>query len=599
MKNPALILIAAAWLAACATATPPPATMTAPIQPDASAALHQLFDDAWERRLRDYPVFASNLGDMRYADQWTDNSPAAIEARHQANLADLARLRAIDRDALSTDDRLNYDLFEMGLQRSIEAHPYRMFLMPIAHRGGLQSQHTMTNTLRLQSVEDFDAWLARLARLDVQVEQAIELMQLGIAEGRMPPRILMTRVPPQIAASIADDPEESPFFNAFRRFPASVPDAERARLEAAAREVIATVVTPAYRRLQAFFEEIYLPASRDSIGVHELPEGRDYYAQLARMFTTTELTPDEIHAIGLAEVARIRAHMLAIIDAVGFEGGFDAFLEHLRTDPKFYYETGEELLLAYQAMAKRIDPLMVQLFGKLPRMPYGVRPIPMAIAPDTTTAYYSRPAADGSRAGYHFVNIYRPEVRPKYEMMALSLHEGVPGHHLQIALAQELGELPDFRRYVGFTAFSEGWGLYAEYLGEELGLYEDPYDKFGQLTYEMWRAIRLVVDTGIHHLGWSRQQAIDYFMANAAKTEADIINEIDRYIGNPGQALAYKIGELKIKALRQRAEERLGAGFDVRAFHDTVLENGAVPLNILEQFVDAWLERIEAAEATP
>lgn len=581
----ALLLTAASFLMACAPAD------NAPPADQATKALHQFFDDAWERRLEENPVLASNLGDMRYNDRWTDNSIVAIEARHQATVADLQRLRAIERGALGAADRLNYDLYEMQLERSIEAHRFRMFLIPLSHRGGLQSLHTMTETLRLQTTQQYEDWIKRLSQVGNLVDQSIALMEAGRAEGRMPPRIIMERVPAQIAASIADDPDQSPFFRVFLRFPAAIPMDDADRLMDEAREVIGEVVTPAYRRLETYFNGTYLPATRETAGVWDLPDGREYYAQRARMFTTTNLTPDEIHDIGLSEVARIRAEMHTIIEQVGYEGSFNDFLEYLRTDPRFYYETGEELLLAYEAMAKRIDPLMVQVFGKLPRMPYGIRPIPMAVAPDTTTAYYSRPAADGTRAGFHYVNLYRPEVRPKYEMMALSLHEAVPGHHMQIALQQELGDMPNFRRYGGFTAFSEGWGLYAEYLGEELGLYEDPYDKFGQLTYEMWRAVRLVVDTGLHYKGWTRQQAIDYFMANAAKTEADIINEIDRYIGNPGQAVAYKIGELKIKELRERATERLGDRFDVRAFHDAVLENGAVPLNILERFVDEWIER--------
>ena len=281
--------------------------------------------------------------------------------------------------------------------------------------------------------------------------------------------------------------------------------------------------------------------------------------------------------------------MMTVIDEVGFEGDFAAFLEHLRTDPKFYFDNPDDLLTAYLATSKRIDPELVRLFGKLPRTPYGVRPIPAASAPDTTTAYYSRPAAAGSRAGYYYVNLYRPEVRPKYEIEVLTVHEAMPGHHLQIALSQELGDLPPFRRYGGYTAFVEGWALYSESLGADLGLYQDPYSKFGQLTYEMWRAVRLVVDTGMHYKEWSRQQAIDFFRDNAAKTEHDIVNEIDRYIAWPGQALAYKIGQLKIKALRAKSEKALGADFDLRRFHDAVLENGAVPLSVLEQQINAWI----------
>jgi len=370
-------------------------------------------------------------------------------------------------------------------------------------------------------------------------------------------------------------------------------------LQAAARQTIEKVIIPAYRKLDRYFNDRYLPACRDSIGLASLPNGSAWYEHLARSYTTTRLLPDEIHRIGLEEVKRIRDEMQKIIDEVGFEGDFQDFLAFLRTDPQFYYDDPEDLYEAYLATSKRIDPELVGLFGKLPRMPYGVKPIPDAIAPDTTTAYYSRPAGDGSRAGIYWVNLYRPEVRPKYEIEVLTVHEAMPGHHLQLALQQELGDIPMFRRFQGFTAYVEGWGLYSERLGYDLGLYQDPYSRFGQLTYDMWRAVRLVVDTGMHYKGWTRQQAIDFFKDNAAKTEHDIVNEIDRYIGNPGQALAYKIGQMKMLALRARAETELRDRFDIRAFHDELLGAGALPLDLLEQRMDRWIgEQLAAGRAS-
>lgn len=548
-----------------------------------------LLDEAWEWRLSDDPVFASRLGDRRFNDRWRDLSLDAFEARQETRRDFLRRLRQIDVDTLPETDRLNYDLFRRQLENDIDGYRFKDHLMPITQRGGVQSLESTAETVRLETVQDFEDWLARMASVPEVIDQTRDLQEAGRRSGYMPPRILMQRIPPQLDQQFVETAEESPFFRAFTSFPESIAETERSRLREAATAIIEDGIVPAYRDYARYFERTYLPATRESVGASELPDGEAFYEHRARVFTTTGMTPDEIHRLGLDEVARIRAAMMEVIDEVGFDGSFEDFLGFLRTDSRFYYDTPDELFNAYLAICKRIDPQLVRLFGKLPRMPYGLRPIPQNIAPDTTTAYYNRPAADGSRPGYYYVNLYRPEVRPKYEMEVLSVHEAVPGHHLQIALQMELPDMPAFRRYSGFTAFTEGWGLYSESLGYDLGLYTDPYSRFGALTYEMWRAVRLVVDTGLHYKGWSRQQAIDFFKANAAKTELDIINEIDRYISWPGQALAYKIGQLKMLELRAKAEQSLGPRFDIRRFHDALLAGGALPLEVLETRMNRWL----------
>ena len=549
-----------------------------------------LLDEAWEWRLAEFPMLASQLGDRRYNDRWRDQSLAAIARRQQQTREFLQRLYAIDRGALDADDQLNYELFRRLLQDNVDEAAFSGHLLPFSQRGGVQNLENNTNALRMTTVKDFDDWLARMKKIDEVVAQTIALAEKGRKSGLVAPRVLMQRIPAQIALQLVDDAEASPFYKVFAELPDTIPAPEQRRLRTSARDVIEATIVPAYRKLDDYFTRTYLPAARDSIGLSLLPNGAAWYEHLARRYTTTKMTPDEIHRLGLEEVRRIRDEMQKIIDQLDFSGSFQDFLVFLRTDPQFYYDNPEDLYEAYLATSKRIDPELVTLFGKLPRMPYGVKPIPDSIAPDTTTAYYSRPAADGSRAGIYWVNLYKPEVRPKYEIEVLSVHEAMPGHHLQIALQQELGNMPNFRRFMGFTAFVEGWGLYSESLGYDLGLYKDPYSRFGALTYEMWRAVRLVVDTGIHYKGWTRQQAIDFFKDNAAKTELDIINEIDRYIGNPGQALAYKIGQLKMQALRTSAELALGDNFDVRAFHDALLGAGALPLDLLQQRMDAWLE---------
>ena len=556
---------------------------------NAARALQRLLEDEWEWTMRENPTFASTLGDRRYNDRLEDVSLENAGRRQRHRLETQKRLRAIDRAKLSEADRLNYDLFAKDLDADIEQHKFKLYLLPVNQRGGVQTLDEMTELLRFQTVKDYEDWIARMRAIPVYVRQTIALMREGVREKILWPKAVEQRVAAQIEKQLVSRAEESPFYNPFQEFPGDIPAAERARLSQSAREAVTQSVLPAYRELRDYFTKEYLPASFDQVGAWQWPNGGEAYAFLARRYTTTEMTPEQIHAKGLEEVARIRAEMQRVMEQVGFKGSLKEFFKKLRTDDQFYYKRPEDLLEAYRAMAKRIDPNLVKVFKTIPRMPYGVTPIPEKIAPDTTTAYYQQGSPDGSRPGYYYVNLYKPETRPKWEMMALSLHESVPGHHFQIARAMELGEIPKFRRYGGYTAFVEGWGLYAESLGEDMGLYDDPYSKFGQLTYQMWRAVRLVVDTGMHYYKWDRQKAIDYFLDNAAKTELDVTNEIDRYITDPGQALAYKIGELKIKELRARSRAALGERFDVREFHDVVLGSGAVPLDVLERNVDEWL----------
>jgi len=577
-----LLLLTLAALAAV-----PPAYAQA--SPDRNPALHALFAEEWEGGLRQSPENASYSGDRRYNDRWTDFSLEAIASRAAADRAALQKLQAIDRGALSAADRLDYDTFLWQLQRSVERQRFREYLQPLSHQGGPQTLDGIAEVLPFANAEDYRDWLARLRAVPAVLEQVTALMREGVKAGSVPPRILMQRVPAQIAAQLVDDPVRSGFYKPFLKMPEAIAPAQRSALRAEARRVIASEVVPAYRRLQAYFDQQYLPATRDSIAATALPDGAAYYDFLAGYYTTTDLGAEEIHDIGLKEVARIRAEMEKVKARTGFEGSLAEFFAFLRTDKRFFHETPEDLLTAYRALSKRIDPELVKVFKEIPRLPYGVRPIPDSIAPDTTTAYYQPGASDGTRPGYYYVNLYKPEMRPIWEMVPLSLHEAVPGHHFQFARGLELPDAPMFRRTAYFVAYGEGWGLYAEQLGFEMGLYDDPYDHFGQLTYEMWRAVRLVVDTGMHAKGWSRERAIAYFKDNAPKTDQDIVNEIDRYIGTPAQALAYKIGQLRISALRAKASRELGPKFDLREFNDAVLETGSVPLQALEGHIEAWI----------
>jgi uncharacterized protein (DUF885 family) len=560
-----------------------------PAQADADARLKAFFASEWDWTMEQNPTWASKLGDRRWNDRWEDVSLQNLERQQAHKTAALAELARIPRESLSPVDQASYDIFRYQYAIETEGFPYEQYLIRTNTYDGVQNAENIVDSLRFDTVKDYEDWLHRLHGFPAYVDQNIALMRRGISDNVLLPKIIMRRVVDQVDRLATQPVTESGYYRPFASMPETFTAQDRKRLEAAGRTAISKEVQPAFAGLKAFIDAEYMPAAYDQVGAWQNAKGAEAYAWLTRLYTTTTLTPDKIHELGLSEVARIRAEMERVKTEAGFSGSLPEFFAFLRTDPRFFYKTGDALLQAYRATAKRIDPALVKVFRTTPRLPYGVLPIPAAIAPNTTTAYAEFGAADGSRPAYYFVNLYKPETRPTWEMMALTLHEAVPGHCFQGSLAQEVPDLPAFRKNAGFTAFVEGWALYAESLGEEMGLYDDPYSRFGRLTYEMWRAVRLVVDTGMHSRRWTREQAIKYFTDNAAKTELDVTNEVDRYISWPGQALAYKIGGLKIKELRARAAARLGDRFDLRAFHDEVLLSGAMPLDVLERRVDAWI----------
>lgn len=557
---------------------------------DDGERLETLTRALYDQQILSNPEMATYMGDPRGADRWTDLSEDGRATRQTDERAALRALDRIDRSALNEDQQLNFDLLNDRLQRSIAGHDFPQELLPINQMSGVQQDVArIFSMVQTRGVEDYENILGRLAAVPELVDQTIALMQEGISKGITPPKVTLRDVPQQVRNQLVDDPAQAPVLKAFAAFPDSIDALQQNRLLERAESAYSDEVAPAFERLLGFLEEEYIPASRKTIALEDLPNGKNWYLHNVRQLTTSNKSPQEIHELGLSEVKRIRSEMNAIISGLEFEGSFEDFLHFLRTDPRFYHTTAEGLLAEYRDISKRADPELTKLFGHLPRAPYGVIEIPAYAAKSTTTAYYMPSSIKAGRPGYFYANTYALDTRPRWEMEALTLHEAVPGHHLQIAIQDELENVPWFRKVPTYTSFIEGWGLYAESLGTEMGFYQDPYSKFGQLTYEMWRAIRLVVDTGMHHKGWTRQQAIDYFMANAGKQEHDVVVEIDRYIVWPGQALAYKIGELKIKELRAWASETLDQQFDVRAFHDVVLGSGAVPLPMLESNVRAWV----------
>jgi uncharacterized protein (DUF885 family) len=594
-------VLVAALLAAAGPSLAAPLTVRGR-PPAADAALHHLINAEWRRELRQDPLEASLDGFHQYDGLWPDVSLASLARQHQEDIQTLKSLAAIGAKLLSGEDRISYDLFKYRYQMRVQDYDLKGYLMPVNELDGIQTLQTLTHTLRFESAADYRNFLHRLQTFKPFMDETIGLLERGVREGMTEPQVVMKRVPHQIAAYVVADPTKSPLYEPFDTMPDIIPPAEQARLRAQAKAAIAREVTPAYRDLEQYFDHDYLPHCRTSIAAEALPNGKAYYALQVRKYTTTDLTPGQIHAMGLRKVADIHAQMERVFKQVGFKGSYRDFVHYLRTNPRFYYKDPQDLLEAYRAAAKRVDPLLVGEFPLriLPRVTYGVRPIPASLAPDTYPAYSVPPAGDGSVAGYMAVNLYKPESRPKYEIQVLTCHEGRPGHQLQIPIAMELKNLPDFRRFDYYSSYGEGWALYTETLCDQMGLYDDPYSKFGYLDFQMWRAVRLVVDTGMHSEGWTRAQAVRYFEDNSALSEQNIDTEVDRYIAWPGQALSYMIGELDIQRLRTKAEDALGSRFDLKEFHAAVLEHGALPLTVLDQVIGRWIDaqRQSRAEAS-
>jgi len=555
------------------------------------------------------PGIGDTLGDDSLNHRLGDSSAAAIEASDAWALAQRDELASMDRSGFAEADHLDADLLLYQLDEWIAAIPLKRWQMPVSSMNGPQVWlPQMGESTPLTKDRHYTDYVKKLGQVETRLTDAMENMRLGVEQGRVPPRVTLAPTVEQAMAqatpSIREDPTTSPFFGPLNGLPED--DPRRAEAEA----IIRDQIVPAYLELALFLQNEYLPEARESVGIAQGVDGVQAYNIALREHTTLDLTADQVHETGLSEVARIRAEMMEVIARTDWEGNrtewtgddekFTAFVAYLRTDPRFYYDDAEDLLRGYRNVCKLIDAEMPRLFGVLPRLPYGVRPLPTFAAKSAPTAFYYPGSAAGGVPGYFMANVYDLPSRPKYDMIALTLHEAVPGHHHQIALAQELEGQHAMRKLAGFTAFSEGWALYSERLGLEVGvddvddgvergLYANPYDDFGRLNFEMWRAIRLVVDTGIHTKGWTRQRAVDYALANSALTEANANNEVDRYIGWPGQATAYKIGQLKISELRARAEAALGDAFDLRAFHDALLDNGAIPLPVLGARIDRWI----------
>lgn len=570
MKQKLLVLFCAAALTACATQSP---TVTADF---ATVA-----DKIWQQAQDITPRSETSLPDM---------SPEALALADDKRQQLLAQLAAIDVQKLSEQDQINHAILVYRLQNDVDEYRYGAQYMPLTAESGFHSDLTfMLAGSGIKTKKELENYLARLASVPKYMQQQTQWMQQGLAKGYTQPKAVLVGYADGISSFISKTPEQSVFYRPLQKQLPGLTAGEWQQFQQQAKNLISREIFPAYQQYHDFFVNQYLPGARDNIAAVSLPQGAEFYQNRLEHYTTLKMTPAEVHQLGLNEVARIRAEMGKVIADTGFKGSFAEFIQFLRTDKQFYVTTPDQLLKEAAYLSKKIDAQLPKLFKKLPRTPYGVEPVPAEIAPKYTTGRYAGGRGDGE-PGFYWVNTYALDRRPLYELEALTLHEAVPGHHLQVALANEQTDLPSYRRSFYTSAFGEGWGLYSEYLGLEVGFYQDPYSNFGRLTYEMWRAARLVVDTGMHTMGWSRQQAIDFMASNSALSLHNVTTEIDRYISWPAQALSYKLGEITIKRLRRQAEQALGADFDVREFHDTLLQNGSLPLPILEQQINKYIQ---------
>lgn len=560
-----------------------------PLPQDPNDQLMQFFKDYDEYNKRTYPEGATYEGDHRYDDLLSDNSEEANLAGYDSLRAFLNRLQNIDYSSLSYDNKLNYDLFKSTIEDYLADEKFHWEYMPMAQQWGLHINFPQLVFVQPTSTfEEYQKYFKRLRGFDKKVDNDIAKMKKGISSGIMPPQFIMELTLPQMEKIMNTPVEESTFYDPISKDNQLTPE-EKKIVEAELKDIIQNSIYPAYKKLYDFVKNDYIPYCRKDAGVWSLPEGRSRYEKSIKDYTTLNLTADDVHNLGMSEVERIHKKMEEVKDSIGFNGTLDEFNTYLKTDEKFYYTNKEDLMNGFREILARVDSTLPKMFGKLPKAPYDLKEIEEFRAEAAPAAYYYSAPEDRSRPGYFYVNTYDLPSRPKYTMTSLAMHEAVPGHHLQISLAQEQENLPKFRRDLGVTAFVEGWGLYSESLGYETGMYDDLYQLYGALTFEMWRACRLVVDTGIHDKHWTREEAYEFMRKNTPTSDQDLQSEIDRYISWPGQALAYKVGELKIKELRKKAQDALGDNFDVKAFHDTVLKNGAIPLPLLEKVIDEWI----------